>query len=235
MRLWEILPELVPQAWQRWAELARSVPPHDPLRLLKYPSHIEHAAKAGNEATVAMLDLLDDMLRALIAAGIDGRITVEGLNGAEILQLRPSHWLLVDGIAARELRHAIDLGHDRIRLPGESTWDGIWDHGETRWDVGIPETDIAVIEGVVVSYAAPSTATPTPQPAPAASGPAPPHWHAVVIAKLRQHGSPGQKPGGWPKFHADLGDEIPSGVTTQTLAQFGRRWLKTIKDGQDAQ
>jgi hypothetical protein len=153
MRLCEILPELLPQAWQRWVEIASGVPPHDPLRMLKYPGYIEVEAKAGNEIADAMLGLLDDMLRALIAAGIDGRITAEGLIGTEGLRLSPPHWLLLSAVAARELRRAIDPGNDRICLPGETTWPGeIWDHGETHWDVGIPETDIAVIKGVVISY-----------------------------------------------------------------------------------
>jgi hypothetical protein len=71
-----------------------------------------------------------------------------------------------------------------------------------------------------------------PTPAPSAVAP---HWHAVVIEELRQHGSPGKKPGGWTKFRDDLGDRIPAGVTTETLAQFGRRSLKTVKDSQDGQ
>ena len=130
MRLRDILPELIPQAGQRWIELARSVPPYDPQQLLAYVSYVERAAEAGNAAAITMLGLLDDMLRALVGAGVNGRIVAKGLIGAAVLPLEPSHWLLLDGLPAEILRCAVNIGHNRIHLPGETAWiDAEWDSG----------------------------------------------------------------------------------------------------------
>lgn len=159
MRLRDILPELIPQAGQRWIELARSVPPYDPQQLLAYVSYVERAAEAGNAAAITMLGLLNDMLRALVGAGVNGRIVAKGLIGAAVLPLEPSHWLLLDGLPAEILRCAVNIGHNRIHLPGETAWiDAEWDSGSTCWDLGLPATAIEVIKGVVVSYAAPGAA-----------------------------------------------------------------------------
>jgi hypothetical protein len=178
MRLRDILPELIPQAGQRWIELARSVPPYDPQQLLAYVSDVERAAEAGNAAAVTMLGLLDDMLRALVGAGANGRIIAKGLIGAAVLPLEPSHWLLLDGLPAEILRCAVNIGHNRIHLPGETAWiDVEWDSGATSWDVGLPATAVEVIKGVVVSYAAPTAAATRCQVARLHSdtaGPAPP-------------------------------------------------------------
>jgi hypothetical protein len=143
--------------------------------------------------------------------------------------LEPSHWLVLAGLAAEELRRAIDLGHDRIRLPGETTWaDTEWDRGETRWDFGLPATDVAAIDGVMVCYADTTSSPPAPPP--------PLHWHDIALRELQAGGSPAGKPGGWKSHARGVRTQMPKAETEklselqivqldQAIIRFGQRHL----------
>jgi hypothetical protein len=48
-----------------------------------------------------------------------------------------------------------------------------------------------------------------------------PHWHGVAIDRLRDHGSPARKPGGWDAFAF----EVCPTCNPDTVIRFARRWL----------
>ena len=162
-----------------------------------------------------MLPALDRLLRAFVAAGTEGRLTTAAISGIDPVTLVASHYIVLNRLGDEALRRALDLKNNRIYFPGETRWSDAteWD---CIWDAGVPETDLATLDGVLVTLLTPQRLG----------------FDEALMTVYRRTGWPAGQPGGWEKFRRDIfalsGVDRDKKTLRRHLVELSKGWDKPV-------